>query len=236
MGNCCFDLKIRDDLLKWKCLDAFKLFYGFLFYVVMGKGKRRMRTLLLSAPSFVGFDGGTGAQYQARGEIRSFWYPTWLAYQDGMLPESRPLDAPPADVAALSAAIGEALLNCAMKRGWQVDMAEFSHWVNLVMSVVQNPYIFISVIFLVIYLFLYLIALSWADLSFVLPFIAVSYIFGAILARVFLKEDIICLRWAGTIVIIIAITLIALDGRHRTGQPRPEAQGGGNAFSKSVKR
>ena len=38
-----------------------------------------MRTLFLQAPSFEGFDGGAGARYQSRREIKSFWYPTWLA-------------------------------------------------------------------------------------------------------------------------------------------------------------
>jgi hopanoid biosynthesis associated radical SAM protein HpnJ len=57
-----------------------------------------MRTLLLNPPSFGGFDGGAGARYQARREIRSFWYPTWLAYPAGMIPESRLIDAPPADM------------------------------------------------------------------------------------------------------------------------------------------
>ena len=38
-----------------------------------------MNILFLQAPSFDGFDGGAGSRYQARREIRSFWYPTWLA-------------------------------------------------------------------------------------------------------------------------------------------------------------
>ncbi|WP_083294922.1 hypothetical protein [Burkholderia plantarii] len=37
-----------------------------------------MKTLFLQAPSYDGFDGGAGSRYQARREIRSFWYPTWL--------------------------------------------------------------------------------------------------------------------------------------------------------------
>jgi len=55
-----------------------------------------MRTLLLNPPSYGGFDGAAGARYQARREIRSFWYPTWLAYPAGLVPDSRLLDAPPA--------------------------------------------------------------------------------------------------------------------------------------------
>ena len=57
-----------------------------------------MRTLLLNPPSYGGFDGAAGARYQARREIRSFWYPTWLAYPAGLIPESRLIDAPPADM------------------------------------------------------------------------------------------------------------------------------------------
>ncbi len=53
-----------------------------------------MRTLLLNPPSYGGFDGGAGSRYQARREIRSFWYPTWLAYPAGLIPDSKLVDAP----------------------------------------------------------------------------------------------------------------------------------------------
>ena len=67
-----------------------------------------MKTLFLHPPSFDGFDGGAGSRYQARREIRSFWYPTWLAQPAALVPESRLVDAPPArlrlgDIAPLAA-------------------------------------------------------------------------------------------------------------------------------------
>jgi len=55
-----------------------------------------LRTLFLHPPSFDGFDGGAGARYQARREVRSFWYPTWLAQPAALVPGSRLIDAPPA--------------------------------------------------------------------------------------------------------------------------------------------
>jgi hopanoid biosynthesis associated radical SAM protein HpnJ len=55
-----------------------------------------MRTLFLNPPSYDGFDGGAGARYQARREIRSYWYPTWLAQPAAMVPGSLLVDAPPA--------------------------------------------------------------------------------------------------------------------------------------------
>jgi len=54
-----------------------------------------MRTLFLQAPSFDGFDGGAGSRYQARREIRSFWYPTWLAQVAAVVPGSKLIDAIP---------------------------------------------------------------------------------------------------------------------------------------------
>nr|WP_298795883.1 hopanoid biosynthesis associated radical SAM protein HpnJ [uncultured Acetobacter sp.] len=54
-----------------------------------------MRTLFLQPPSFDGFDGGAGSRYQAKREIKSFWYPTWLAQPAAMVEGSRLIDAPP---------------------------------------------------------------------------------------------------------------------------------------------
>ncbi len=53
-----------------------------------------MKTLFLNPPSYEGFDGGAGSRFQARREIRSFWYPTWLAQVAALVPESRLIDAP----------------------------------------------------------------------------------------------------------------------------------------------
>lgn len=54
-----------------------------------------MKTLLLNPPSFENFDGGASSRWPATREIASFWYPVWLAYPAGMIPNSRLLDAPP---------------------------------------------------------------------------------------------------------------------------------------------
>ncbi|MBX3027938.1 hopanoid biosynthesis associated radical SAM protein HpnJ [bacterium] len=53
-----------------------------------------MKTLFLNPPSYEGFDGGAGSRYQARREVRSFWYPTWLAQAAALVPDSTLIDAP----------------------------------------------------------------------------------------------------------------------------------------------
>jgi len=74
-----------------------------------------MSALFLSPPSFEGFDGGAGSRYQARREVTSFWYPTWLAQPAALCPGSRLLDCPPhgvgvAECVAEAANYGEVIL------------------------------------------------------------------------------------------------------------------------------
>jgi len=51
--------------------------------------------MLLNPPSFERFDGGAGSRWPATREIESYWYPVWLCYPAGMLPDSKVVDAPP---------------------------------------------------------------------------------------------------------------------------------------------
>ena len=66
-----------------------------------------MNTLFLQPPSFDGFDGGAGSRYQAKREIKSFWFPTWLAQPAALVPGSRLIDAPPARI-SLESVLAEA--------------------------------------------------------------------------------------------------------------------------------
>src|ERR1700730_14968164 len=52
------------------------------------------KTLFLQAPSFEGFDGGGASSCEAKREVKSFWFPTWLAQPAALVPGSRLLDAP----------------------------------------------------------------------------------------------------------------------------------------------
>ena len=54
-----------------------------------------MRTLFLNPPSFEGFDGGASSRWPSTREIESYWYPVWLCYPAGMIPDSKVVDAPP---------------------------------------------------------------------------------------------------------------------------------------------
>ena len=57
-----------------------------------------LKTLFLNPPSFNGFDGGAGSRYQCTREVKSFWYPTWLAQLAALVEGSRLIDAPAGDI------------------------------------------------------------------------------------------------------------------------------------------
>ncbi|HFB98725.1 MAG TPA: radical SAM protein, partial [Bryobacterales bacterium] len=85
-----------------------------------------MRTLLLNPPSFEKFDGGASSRWPATREIESYWYPVWLCYPAGMLPDSKVVDAPPhgltvEDVAAMAGDF-ELLVLFTSTPGYDVDV------------------------------------------------------------------------------------------------------------------
>jgi drug/metabolite transporter (DMT)-like permease len=132
-------------------------------------------------------------------------------------------------IAALCAAVGETLLSYGMRRYGYINLTSLSDLIDLIFAVIRNPFVFAGMIFLAVFFFLYLAALSWADLSFVLPFTAMSYIFAAVLAKYFLREDVSWFRWAGTVFIVIGIAFVALD-------ERPQTAGGGRNVTACPKR
>ncbi len=75
-----------------------KVSLGKTWPALSGYQSAMMKTLFLQPPSFDGFDGGAGSRYQARREIKSFWYPTWLAQPAALVPGSKLIDAPPARI------------------------------------------------------------------------------------------------------------------------------------------
>jgi drug/metabolite transporter (DMT)-like permease len=77
--------------------------------------------------------------------------------------------------------------------------------------VATNTWVITGVLFLGGFFFLYLAALSWADLSYVMPLTALSYLFAAVLAQLFLKEQISWIRWTGIMIIVLGIALVVLE-------------------------
>ncbi|HZU32854.1 MAG TPA: DMT family transporter [Candidatus Angelobacter sp.] len=96
-----------------------------------------------------------------------------------------------------------------LKRGMD-DLGEIhlSNWPHI-FTAFTDPWIILGIVCLTGFFYSYLTALSWADLTFVLPATAFGYVVTAFLSRVFLHEAVSPWRWAGVILITCGVGLVA---------------------------
>ncbi len=80
--------------------------------------------------------------------------------------------------------------------------------VKTVWDIFTNKYIILGIFLYAMSVFLWLGAMSTLDVSFMYPLLSLGYIVTAILALVFIGENITLLRWAGIVVIIAGCFMI----------------------------
>ena len=76
------------------------------------------------------------------------------------------------------------------------------------LRIFTNPWIDGGVVLLIVWFASQLSLLSWADLSYVLPVTATSYVLTAVLGKIFLHEFISLARWSGICVISAGVMLV----------------------------
>jgi drug/metabolite transporter (DMT)-like permease len=81
---------------------------------------------------------------------------------------------------------------------------------SLVLHIIVNPWFDLAVILLLTYTLLYMSALSWLDLSYLLPTTAFHYVITALLASQLLHEQISAMRWVGTSIITLGVLWVGL--------------------------
>jgi len=85
-----------------------------------------------------------------------------------------------------------------------------SHRVGgMVARAVANPWLIVGVVLQASFFFIYLMLLSRADVSLVLPLTAVDYIVVAVLAQYMLGETVTPARWAGMGLIVAGVGLLS---------------------------
>ena len=108
-------------------------------------------------------------------------------------------------LATLAVSLGEALLAKGMK---QTNSVTGDLWAQI--RGVLNPAVLIGTLLMTSYFVLYMLALKWADISFVLPFTALSYLIVALLAKFYLHETVTPSRWLGVAIIMLGVVVVGL--------------------------
>jgi uncharacterized membrane protein len=121
---------------------------------------------------------------------------------------------------ALCAPLGDTCLSRGMTSLPPISLAHPSSLV----SAVFTPWIAAGIALLIGFFASYLTALSWADLTYVLPTTAFGNVIVALLSKYWLHEPISLERWAGIVLITVGVGFVA-HGPSLTERPaqKPEA-------------
>ena len=113
-------------------------------------------------------------------------------------------------IATVCVASGETLLSAGMKL-----VGRDGHTgLRFALDAISNWRVLAGTSLMAVFFGLYSLCLSWADISFVLPFTALSYLFVAFLARFALHEDVTLTRWIGALIIVVGVIVVGLGDRH----------------------
>jgi multidrug transporter EmrE-like cation transporter len=85
-------------------------------------------------------------------------------------------------------------------------------YLRLAIDAAMNPEVLIGTGCLIVFFVLYSAALSWADLSFVLPATAFGYVLHVAAGAYLLDETVSPARWAGSAVITLGVLFISRSG------------------------
>lgn len=116
------------------------------------------------------------------------------------------------------AVISQATANTLLSKGMKIIEATSDGFsLFMLLQAMQSPYIWTGIFLLILFFASFLSALSWADLSFVIPATAPVYVLNVVLAYIFLGEPVSTTRWMGSLLIVGGIVLVSFSGRKSGG-------------------
>jgi drug/metabolite transporter (DMT)-like permease len=136
----------------------------------------------------------------------------------------------------LFGSFGDVLLSRGMKEFASVHgNLTLAHW-TLVFYAISNPWVIAGMALLAGFFVSYLSALSWADLTYVLPATAIGYVVLALSARFWLHEHVPLTRWIGITMIVAGVGFVA-GGPHKSEQqPACGEQSGSGTRHSSISK
>jgi drug/metabolite transporter (DMT)-like permease len=103
------------------------------------------------------------------------------------------------------AAAGDSMLAHGMKQAGNISL----HHLQRVLFAVLNPWVAVGILLLLGFFAAYMHALSWADLTYVLPATSLGYVLLALVAKFALHEQVSPLRWLGIALISGGVGFVA---------------------------
>ncbi len=129
-------------------------------------------------------------------------------------------------VAVISQAVGNVLLSASMRSLAAGGIPGAADLPGLLVRAVQTPTVLLGVAFLCVFFALLAAALSWEDLTVVMPAVALEVVVNVFFAARFLGEAVPPHRWAGAALVALGIVLVGTSRKEEAAAGGP---GGGGA-------
>ncbi len=130
-------------------------------------------------------------------------------------------------MACAAAAVGQILLRHGLQQVGPLESWGPMALASFLWRAMSNASVVGGTVLNAVFYVLFLVVLSWSEVTVALPLTALEYLFAAVLSVVILKEAVPGLRWAGIILVIGGVVLIGLSegGRGRAGEPAGSLEG-----------
>lgn len=106
---------------------------------------------------------------------------------------------------------GEVCLSHGMHEIGEVNLFQPMALLGIGLRTLTNPWVDLAMTTLLTHTLLYMSALSWLDLSFIMPMTASCYVLNALFAWLLLDETIPATRWLGTLTIMAGVIVVGLS-------------------------
>lgn len=116
--------------------------------------------------------------------------------------------------------LGDSLLARGMKELGGISL----HNVSGLLLAILNPWVTIGILLLLAFFASYMSALSWADLTYVLPATSLGYVLVALIAHFSFHEQISTTRWLGIALIAAGVGFVAAGPSLTPVQERPASK------------
>jgi drug/metabolite transporter (DMT)-like permease len=114
--------------------------------------------------------------------------------------------------------LGNVLLGKGMRGVGEVRHVSVSTLAVYSLKTVTSVWIWLGIGSLLLFLVSYLVILSWADYSYVLPVTATGYVLAPLLAHLLLGEVVPGMRWVGAAFIFLGVGLVGRTPPSTTGR------------------
>jgi len=112
-------------------------------------------------------------------------------------------------IIVMSTSLGELLIARGLRRVGEFSSVKLRDLISYGKGLLSSITFLGGFIFMAVSFFAFMIALSWADLSLVVPATSISYVVTTLGAKFYLREKISSLRWAGTLFVCLGVLLIS---------------------------